>query len=120
MEFTTSLWEVVRSFQDISSFFFRCDGTSKCIVPVNSDLFHDACPGTHKYLEIHYACLSSQRQKPVKNRGQKAPDLPPWMFEAKEAKEASVASVNTVINFANEPRNQTESSDSVRKPILGM
>ena len=42
------------------------------------------------------------------------------MFEAKEAKEASAASVNTVINFANEPRNQTESSDSVRKPILGM
>ena len=61
-------------------------------------------------------CLSSQRKKTVK----KMPEMPPWMFEANEAKEPSVASVNTVINLANEPRNQNESSNSVRKPILGM
>ena len=35
---------------------FRCDSHNSCTVPVSSDLFGDPCPGTHKYVEIHYTC----------------------------------------------------------------
>lgn len=34
----------------------RCDRLTSCSVPVSSDLFGDPCPGTHKYVEIHYTC----------------------------------------------------------------
>ncbi len=34
----------------------RCDGLRTCVVPVLSSVLPDACPGTLKYLEVHYAC----------------------------------------------------------------
>ena len=36
--------------------FCRCDQQNSCSVPVSSELFGDPCPGTHKYVEIHYTC----------------------------------------------------------------
>ena len=108
------------------------------MVPVNSDLFHDACPGTHKYLEIHYACLStsaptSNNQKP----NSRTPWKPSWMSHrpkehhnigsnnggpnsASEANNNS-PSVNTIINVnKNLDKNNNNQSDtnSIRKPIL--
>ena len=48
--------------------FPRCDRLNSCRVPVSSDLFGDPCPGTHKYVEIHYTCSQSdetaQQQRP--------------------------------------------------------
>jgi hypothetical protein len=35
---------------------FRCDGKKSCRMSVNSNVFGDPCPGTHKYVEVHYAC----------------------------------------------------------------
>jgi hypothetical protein len=49
---------------------------------VDSKSFHDACPGTHKYLEIHYACLSrSTKAIPSEPRVniRPKPALPPWI-----------------------------------------
>ena len=106
---------------------FRCDNTKKCVVPVNSDLFHDACPGTHKYLEIHYACLSpststSNNQKPNNRR------VPVFHIgsngglsnSASEA--ANSPSVNTIINvnknLPNYKNNNQSDTNSMRKPIL--
>ena len=50
-------------------YLYRCDGKSKCVVSVDSMSFHDACPGTLKYLEIHYACHSrSHKEIPSDSR----------------------------------------------------
>ena len=97
---------------------FRCDGKKKCVVPVNSDLFHDACPGTHKYLEIHYACLSSNNQK-VKPGGRLPPIKPGWVPVPPPPSGSSRPSVNTNITYDNDVR-QTNENNNKRKPILGM
>ena len=34
----------------------RCQGGSSCHVPVDSTIFGDPCPGTYKYVEVHYSC----------------------------------------------------------------
>lgn len=35
----------------------KCDGKSECIINVkNAELGEDPCPGTYKYLEVHYIC----------------------------------------------------------------
>ncbi|XP_022254224.1 latrophilin Cirl-like, partial [Limulus polyphemus] len=36
----------------------RCAFTSSCSLNVTSATFGDPCPGTFKYLEVHYECLS--------------------------------------------------------------
>ena len=95
---------------------FRCDGKKKCVVPVNSDLFHDACPGTHKYLEIHYACLSSNNQK-VKPGGRLPPIKPGWVPVPPPPSGSSRPSVNTNITYDNDVR-QTNENNNKRKPIL--
>lgn len=38
-------------------FYFRCGSMSNCSVPVSSAVFEDACPDTHKYIEVHYKCM---------------------------------------------------------------
>ena len=42
---------------------------------VNSDVFGDPCPGTHKYVEVHFACapriLATTTKRP----------LPPWFLQ---------------------------------------
>ena len=42
---------------------------------VNSNVFGDPCPGTHKYVEVHYAC-SPQFTTTTTRR-----PLPPWFLE---------------------------------------
>ena len=34
----------------------RCQGAQTCQVPVDSTIFGDPCPGTYKYIEVHYSC----------------------------------------------------------------
>ncbi len=34
----------------------RCQGAESCQVPVDSTIFGDPCPGTLKYVEVHYSC----------------------------------------------------------------
>ena len=34
----------------------RCQGGAHCHVPVDSTIFGDPCPGTYKYIEVHYSC----------------------------------------------------------------
>ena len=51
----------------------RCDRLNSCSVPVSSSLFGDPCPGTHKYVEIHYTCSpkTDTTRRP----------LPPWYLQ---------------------------------------
>ncbi|XP_059091088.1 latrophilin Cirl-like isoform X2 [Tigriopus californicus] len=53
----------------------RCDGKRLCEMSVNSDIFGDPCPGTHKYMEVHYAC------SPKFITTTKRP-FPPWFLES--------------------------------------
>ena len=39
----------------------RCGGQTGCEVPVDSTIFGDPCPGTFKYVEVHYACRKGER-----------------------------------------------------------
>ena len=83
-------YEKIFSYNSIL-LFFRCDGETNCVVAVDSTSFHDACPGTHKYLEIHYACQSrSQEAIPSEPKGPRRPKpaLPPWIPSSPDVKEA--------------------------------
>lgn len=51
----------------------RCSNEAFCDVPVDSTIFGDPCPGTFKYVEVHYAC----RKNPVSSSTQRPP--PPWI-----------------------------------------
>jgi len=53
----------------------KCDRLNSCTVGVSSDLFGDPCPGTHKYVEIHYTC--SPKTSDITRR----PPLPPWYLQ---------------------------------------
>ena len=47
-----------------------------CRMPVNSEVFGDPCPGTHKYVEVHYACKNKAAASTTKK------PLPPWFLES--------------------------------------
>ena len=39
-----------------------CNGRRNCLLQATTEFLGDPCPGTHKYLEVHYQCVSSQSQ----------------------------------------------------------
>ena len=46
-----------KNFDTRSHYFIsRCGNKHLCDVPVDSSIFGDPCPGTFKYIEVHYAC----------------------------------------------------------------
>jgi hypothetical protein len=55
----------------------KCDGESFCDIEVNSGVFGDPCPNTHKYVEVHYAC-SSQFGRGASGLDRTTKKLPPW------------------------------------------
>ena len=66
--------------------FFRCNGKSQCITPVNSTVFGgDPCPGTRKYVEVHYLCSNSEDIRAGLDGLNKdkttSTSLPPWLFD---------------------------------------
>ena len=57
---------------------FRCDGEAFCDIEVNSGVFGDPCPNTHKYVEVHYACSSKFGRLSGSPTTKK---LPPWFLQ---------------------------------------
>jgi len=54
----------------------RCSNLQECTFPVTSELFGgDPCPGTGKYIEVHYQCQS----QPTQTSAPPAP--PPWLLD---------------------------------------
>merc|ERR1711892_989519 len=53
----------------------RCGSKRICSVPVESSIFGDPCPGTSKYVEVHYAC------KPVPLSTSTTKPRPPWLLD---------------------------------------
>ena len=52
-----------------------CQGKSSCSIDVTSSVFGDPCPGTYKYIEVHYTCQAQQ------NLPQRENNLPPWLLK---------------------------------------
>ena len=53
----------------------RCQGGVHCHVPVDSTIFGDPCPGTFKYIEVHYSC-----DKGNNTSWQSRPARPPYVW----------------------------------------
>ena len=56
-----SWWVVLGQFLKtvlIASCCCRCEGRPRCVVSADSDQFVDPCPGTSKYLQVTYECVS--------------------------------------------------------------
>ena len=51
----------------------RCGGQTGCEVPVDSTIFGDPCPGTFKYVEVHYACRKGERATQREENSSTAP-----------------------------------------------
>ena len=97
-------------------FFFRCDGESFCDIEVNSGVFGDPCPNTHKYVEVHYACSSNFGRL---EGGTTTKKLPPWFLQGSagslwtsEADNVEPPSVTY------ETEDRVPQKPSARKPIL--
>ncbi|XP_032572161.1 latrophilin Cirl isoform X3 [Drosophila sechellia] len=54
----------------------RCAHKQSCGVLAATSMFGDPCPGTHKYLEAHYQCISAAQTSTTTNR----PSPPPWVL----------------------------------------
>lgn len=55
---------------------YRCAHKQSCSVLAATSMFGDPCPGTHKYLEAHYQCVSAAQTSTTTNR----PSPPPWVL----------------------------------------
>jgi len=53
----------------------RCGAKQRCRIPVNSDLFGNPCPDTHKYVEVHYTC------EPKVTQATTIHAIPPWLLD---------------------------------------
>ncbi|XP_064543940.1 latrophilin Cirl [Drosophila montana] len=54
----------------------KCSHKQSCSVLAATSMFGDPCPGTHKYLEAHYQCISAAQTSTTTNR----PSPPPWVL----------------------------------------
>ncbi|XP_055545147.1 latrophilin Cirl isoform X2 [Wyeomyia smithii] len=52
----------------------KCAQKQNCSVLASTNMFGDPCPGTHKYLEAHYQCVSAAQSSTTTNR-----PSPPWL-----------------------------------------
>ena len=86
--------------------FFRCDGESFCDIEVNSGMFGDPCPNTHKYVEVHYACSSNFGRV---EGGTTTKKLPPWFLQGSAGSlwtsEAEVEPPSVTYNTQNKNNN---------------
>lgn len=65
----------------------KCAHKPNCSVLASTNMFGDPCPGTHKYLEAHYQCVSAAQTSTTTTR-----PSPPWLITS----QPSVWSTSTV------------------------
>lgn len=52
-------WSVnCMSAKSLRVLFAKCSHKQNCSILASTNTFGDPCPGTHKYLEAHYQCVS--------------------------------------------------------------
>ncbi|KAH8401316.1 hypothetical protein KR009_004485, partial [Drosophila setifemur] len=70
-------WSVNCMFpKSLSVLNLKCAHKQSCGVLAATSMFGDPCPGTHKYLEAHYQCISAAQTSTTTNR----PSPPPWVL----------------------------------------
>ncbi|XP_037051049.1 latrophilin Cirl-like isoform X3 [Bradysia coprophila] len=65
----------------------KCAHKQNCSVLASTNMFGDPCPGTHKYLEAHYQCVSAAQTSATTTR-----PSPPWLITS----QPSVWSTSTI------------------------
>ena len=75
-------------------YYFRCEGKSQCKIPVDSTIFGDPCPGTNKYVEVHYYCKAQKQSSNTGHSGTTNKPLPPWLL-ALDATPSSASTTTT-------------------------
>lgn len=94
--------------------YTRCDKKSSCKIPVDSSIFGDPCPGTNKYVEVHYTCQPEHLDAtpPVTSKA-----LPPWLLDLAATPTASVETdqptVSITTNTSTEQMNQMSPSTTL-------
>ena len=74
-------------------------------MPVNSQVFGDPCPNTHKYVEVHYACAPKSTTTTTKR------PLPPWFLQSG----ADNLWNNPILDDVEEPQEPSEASNIEHK-----
>lgn len=100
----------------IHFFGYRCHRQAHCEITVTSALFGDPCPGTYKYLEVHYTCQAVRPQTV-----DSAPkSLPPWLLDLAATPIPTKTSefVRTEITSTTTTTTTTVSTTSPVVPIL--
>ena len=57
-----------------------CRGQTSCSIDVTSAVFGEPCPGTYKYLEVHYTCVSRAAVAADRASATSGINLPPWLL----------------------------------------
>ncbi|XP_035778355.1 latrophilin Cirl-like [Anopheles albimanus] len=92
----------------------KCAQKQNCSVLASTTMFGDPCPGTHKYLEAHYQCVSAAQSSTTTNR-----PSPPWL----KTSQPIVWSTSTVRNPVLTRLNITQHSPydgGVTTPMVGV
>ncbi|XP_053204048.1 uncharacterized protein LOC128388644 [Panonychus citri] len=58
-------WSVnCKSPESFANIQLNCNRKNSCLLPASSSFFGDPCPGTYKYLEVHYECVPKFQRPP--------------------------------------------------------
>jgi len=102
----------------------RCEGKPSCHIPVDSKIFGDPCPGTNKYVEVHYTCQAIRKAQTTTAKA-----LPPWLLdlaatpssivvtEAEEISSSTTTTTTTTTTTASTTTTVSETSTSQSNAI---
>ncbi|XP_055714578.1 latrophilin Cirl isoform X2 [Phlebotomus papatasi] len=94
----------------------KCALKHKCSVLASTSLFGDPCPGTHKYLEAHYQCISALQTSTTTGR-----PPPPWITSAPSIWTAATVRVPVAVSqevSLDVKEEQVISTSGVTEPIV--
>uniref|UniRef100_A0A6B2EAR4 Putative latrophilin-like receptor n=1 Tax=Phlebotomus kandelakii TaxID=1109342 RepID=A0A6B2EAR4_9DIPT len=85
----------------------KCALKHKCSVLASTSLFGDPCPGTHKYLEAHYQCISATQTPTTTGR-----PPPPWLITSPPSVWSAATTRTTTPTAQTPPQRQLTSQPS--------
>ncbi|XP_058171554.1 latrophilin Cirl [Anopheles ziemanni] len=85
----------------------KCAQKQNCSVLASTSMFGDPCPGTHKYLEAHYQCVSAAQSSTTTNR-----PSPPWLKTSQPIVWSTSTVRNPVLSRLNLTNNELGGADA--------
>ena len=86
----------------------RCQAKPRCQIPVLAATFGDACPGTNKYVEVHYTC------RPVASASTTPKPLPPWLLDLAATPATTSTTSTTVASVSSSERVEAAAPTTAR------